>query len=320
MKPPALLLALSLCLILCACGAGTHRQPPPAAEPSPLGQAAGTDPQATLLTVGGTPVPAWQFLYWLAADCRRLEERYAAAGEPLDWSAPVPEGGTLADLAKSAALADTVLCATVERWAEVYGCALDDAQTAALPRQTHPWLTEAQGRCLSRQGQEYAALFALYCQAGSPLAPTEAELTDFEAHSGLLAAEQIFISAEDDAAAREAAGAAFAALNAAQDPQAVFQELTARHGGGPLTEADWLPALQEAAEMLEVGQWSGIIAAGGGYSILRRTPLPRQTLLEGHFDRLLQESAQAQEILVTADYETIDPQAFWRALSGTQTP
>lgn len=320
MRSSVLTAALLVCLSLSACGAEGDGGEVPSARTalSPLGQAADLEAEAALLTVGGETVPAWQYLYWLAADCRALEERYAAAGERPDWTAALPEGGTLREAVRDAALMDTALCATVAAWAKQYGCALSQEEIDALPPQTHPWLTESQCRQLARLGQEYAALFALYCQEGSPLAPTEAALAAFKADCGLLSAERVFIPLGSDAdAARETAGAAFAALNTARDPDAVFRRLMETHGGGPLSDTDWLPALREAAEMLAVGQWSGVLAAGDGYSILRRTALPRQTLLEAHFDRLLQNAAAAQDIRVTGDYAAIDPQGFWQALRET---
>lgn len=49
-----------------------------------------------------------------------MEERCDAAGEPVDWTAPLSEGGTLEDLVKADALADTALYAAVGTWAAAY--------------------------------------------------------------------------------------------------------------------------------------------------------------------------------------------------------
>lgn len=75
---------LLLCLLLAGCGAAEREE-----ETGALESAAGlTENQEDFLTVDGEAVPAWRYLYWLAMDCRRLEEQYAAADEPLDWTRP----------------------------------------------------------------------------------------------------------------------------------------------------------------------------------------------------------------------------------------
>ena len=106
-------LALLLCLTLTACGGETDSQ----GQTSFLGKAAGLEETAVLLTVDGREVPAWRYLYWLAYTCDRIREQYEESGMKTDWGTPL-DGGTLADSARDQALADTVLYATVEIWAE----------------------------------------------------------------------------------------------------------------------------------------------------------------------------------------------------------
>ena len=103
MKKCFFALVLPLALLLTACG----REPRPAALL--LGQAADLDESETLLVIDGQSIPAWEYLYWLALDCRQMEKRCEAAGEPVDWTAPLSEGGTLEDLVKTDALADTAM-------------------------------------------------------------------------------------------------------------------------------------------------------------------------------------------------------------------
>lgn len=88
MKKCFFALVLPLALLLTACG----REPRPAALL--LGQAADLDESETLLVIDGQSIPAWEYLYWLALDCRQMEERCEAAGEPVDWTAPLSDGGT----------------------------------------------------------------------------------------------------------------------------------------------------------------------------------------------------------------------------------
>lgn len=105
MKKCFFALVLPLALLLTACG----KEPRPAALL--LGQAADLDESETLLVIDGQSIPAWEYLYWLALDCRQMEERCEAAGEPVDWTAPLSDGGTLEDLVKADALVDTALYA-----------------------------------------------------------------------------------------------------------------------------------------------------------------------------------------------------------------
>ena len=123
-------LALLLCLTLTACGAGKDSQ----GQTSFLGTAAGVEETAALLTVDGREVPAWRYLYWLADTCDRIREQYAESSLEPDWESPL-SGGTLADYARDQALADTVLYATVENWAEQCGCQLTEEDRAVLAEQ-----------------------------------------------------------------------------------------------------------------------------------------------------------------------------------------
>ena len=134
MRKRTITLALLLCLILTACGGREDSR-----SQGLFQRASGMDEDAVLLTVDGREVPAWRYLYWLDRGCGRLQEQYRSAGLPLDWNAPL-EGGTLADYVKDQALADTALYATVENWAETYGCALDEEDQAALES---VWMEEA---------------------------------------------------------------------------------------------------------------------------------------------------------------------------------
>ena len=296
MKKCFFALVLPLALLLTACG----REPRPAALL--LGQAADLDESETLLVIDGQSIPAWEYLYWLALDCRQMEERCDAAGEPVDWTAPLSEGGTLEDLVKADALADTALYAAVGTWAAAYGCTLTDAERNALPERHYAYLTLEQGRHLTETGVQYAKLYALYETPGSALAPAENELALFEQQTAPLTAERLLIPFESD---REA------------DPAAAFDTLLAETGGALLEETDWTPSLQDAAAALEPGQFSGIIETENGFVILRRLPADRNALREAYFDSLLQGAADASEIQVSSAYETLRPAAFWTALKQT---
>ena len=208
MKKCFFALVLPLALLLTACG----REPRPAALL--LGQAADLNESEPLLVIDGQNIPAWEYLYWLALDCRQMEERCEAAGEPVDWTAPLSEGGTPEDLVKADALADTALYAAVGTWAAAYGCTLTDAERNALPERHYAYLTLEQGRHLTETGVQYAKLYALYETPGSALAPAENELALFEQQTAPLTAERLLIPFESDReAARQKAAELFAHLN-----------------------------------------------------------------------------------------------------------
>ena len=149
MKKCFFALVLPLALLLTACG----RESRPAALL--LGQAADLDESETLLVIDGQSIPAWEYLYWLALDCRQMEERCEAAGESVDWTAPLSDGGTLEDLVKADALADTALYAAVGTWAAVCGCGglLDGALRGGSRLSGHRRLSRSWSQCGRQRDQ-----------------------------------------------------------------------------------------------------------------------------------------------------------------------
>ena len=333
-------LALALCLLLTACGGGKEDS---RGQASFLGEAAGLEETAVLVTVGGREVPAWRYLYWLAYTCDRVRDQYGKAGLTLDWSAAV-SGGTLADYVRDQALADTALYAVVENWAEQYGCTLDGDDQVSL---AEAWEENAESRGgeaayleelrrlgldreraeeLAAVGMQYAKLYALYGEADSPLAPDEETLKAFAAEQGQLTLDRILISAgEDREAARLKAAEVFSRLNSAADQAAEFTALAAAGDdtAGPRTvtvgDGTLDPVLEEAAAALEEGQCSGILESGEGFSILRRLPADTGAVREAYFDHLLQEAAETAELQTAEAYGKLDVEAFYRALEQLRT-
>lgn len=266
------------------------------------------------MTVDGEAVPAWRYLYWLAMDCRRLEEQYAAADEPLDWDAALSEGETPAGVAKAAALEDMVLCAVTERWGTQFGCALTPEERAALTPWDSPWLTEAQGTVLAETAALYGKLYELCKTPGSPLYPAAGELEAFEAAGDFLEAERLLVPFSGDRDAdRSHAAELFSEINSAADPAAAFETLMT-DCGGTMTEADWTPSLRDAALALEPGQVSGILEGAAGYLILRRLTTDEETLRSAHFDSLLRAAAADCVVQVNDAYEALQPGKFMAAL------
>ncbi len=322
-------LALLLCLALTACGGQEDSR-----GQGLFQRASGVEEDAVLLTVDGREVPAWRYLHWLERGCGRLREQYRSAGLPLDWNTPV-EGGTLADYVKDQALADTVLYATVENWADSHGCTLDEEDRAALDdawaEKTAEYggegaylqaladmgLDRARMEELAGVGRLYAKLYRLYCQEGGDLAPAPEELEAFAREQGRITVDRaLFAAGEDREAARQRAAEAFARLNTAEDRRAEFAALAAEGDdpAGPrtLTLGDGTldEELEEAAQALEAGQCSGILETEEGFSILLREETDRSGVEEAYFDHLLQRAAESAAVKLTADYEALDPAAF----------
>ena len=323
-------LALSLSLVLTACGGEGDG----GGRASFLGRAAGISEEETLLTVDGRAVPGWRYLYWLAAACDQLAEEYRAAGKELDWQAGT-EQGTPAQWALRQALADTALYATVENWAERYGCALTESDRQQLETDWEEQagdgeeaaLAELRNRGLDRErAQELAGVGLLYAQlcvlaAGDGPAAAEPEaLEAFAGEAGYVTVDRILIPAGDGAADR--AAEAFAALNGASDTAAVFAELSAA-GADPAGARTLLPGdgtldpeLEQAALALEEGQCSGILETAEGYSILRRLPTDPAGVERAFLDRGLLDAAAAADIRTGEDYASLDPAAFYQALEA----
>lgn len=320
-------LALALCLGLSGC---TVQEKEPS---SLLGQAAELGEEMVLLTVDGREVPAWRYLYWLAFTCDQVRARYQDAGLTLDWKTPVT-GGTLGDYAKDQALANTALYATVENWAERYGCALSETERAAM---TGIWeeqsaahggeeeyqkeladlgLDRLRAEELTEVGMLYAKLYQLCLTEGS-------ELSGLLGTVDGLTVDRILIRAgEDRDAARERAAEVFSQLNSAGDQDAAFSALAAEgdDAAGPrtLTPGDEsLPqSLREAAEALEEGQYSGILESEEGFSILRRLAAQGAAPAGDAFDQLLEEAAESALVQTTSAYDRLDAAAFDGALEA----
>lgn len=321
-------LALALCLTLSGCALKKEEE-----SASLLGRAAGLGEELALVTVDGREVPAWRYLYWLAFTCDQVREKYKDSGLSLDWEAPVP-GGTLADYAKDQALADTALYATVENWAERYGCALSETERAALAKTWEEQsaahggeeaylkeladlgLDRLRAEELSKVGMLYAKLYDLCLTEGS-------ELSGLLKTEGALTVDRILISAgEDREAARERAEEVFSRLNGAEDPEAAFPAL-AGEGDDTAGPRSLLPgdgslpqALEEAARALEEGQYSGILESEEGFSILRRLASAGGEEPAGEaFDRLLQAAAEGALVRTAPAYDALDAAAFDQALT-----
>lgn len=320
-----LLWPLVLCLLLTAC-----------AKTPQLPEAEGVRREKTLLTVDGRDVTASTYLYWLTTICRGLEEQYAAAGKAVDWSSPAEEGA-LADYVKNQALRSAALYATVESWAEQYGCTVTEEEQADLKRQWEEKATNSGGekaylellaeRGLDRAGAErmaedhylYVDLCALAETEGSPLYAADYELTEFFAKRGYVTVRLLGFSGGN---AADRAAEAFVRLNGSADTAAEFDALGGGEAQTYLPGEGALPQLVfDAAAALEPGQTSGILETGeGAYAILLRLEDDLSAIRLDHFDHRLQTAADKANILVTEEYEQIDVAQLRETALRTMSP
>lgn len=338
-------LALSASLILTGCSSGqTH-------EETLLSQAAGIASDAAVLSVDGRDVPAWQVLYWLAYACDYIAASYEDGA--IQWNDTV-EGETLEDYAKDQALQNAVLYATVENWAEDYGCTLDDEDRTAMDREwaakaaqyggEDAYLAELAKMGLDRSGAErlsqdsylYQHLYDLFETEDSALHPSDQDLETFVREQQYLTVDHIWIStaagAPSDTAyisgRRARAEEVFSKLNASPDPMNDFAVLAETYSdetnrdqhptGYTCTVGDGtLPAnCEEAAQSLEEGQWSGILEADDGFYLILRKPVDLEAVAPDYFDALLQAAADSAEVSVSKAYERLSARQFYDALTA----
>lgn len=316
-------LCLALCLTLCGCVA---ERPAPvgedAAAPAPAsipGRAAGILEDETLLTVDGRGVPAWECLYWLSLACDRVRGQSAP-----DW-----EG------VREQALMNAALYKSVEALAERYGvslgadgesavaerwrrrCAAYGGESGYLEEIARYGLNRERAEALFRVGLLYGKLREL-CAEGGAFSPDAAELEKLSRESGEVQVDRILCADGDRNAARRRAEALFSQLNGAANQAALFSELTwegsDHKGPRALKEGVFPERLARVARELQIGQISGIIEAGDGFSILRRLPPERESLLETWLRRTVEETARAADVELSERCASLDIAEFSAAL------
>lgn len=340
----ALCLTLAAALTLTACGGGPQ-------EEGLFYQASGIRPDAVLLSVNGRDVTAQRYLYWLAYACDYIAEYYDS-GDGIQWADTV-SGQSLEDYAMDRALQSAALYATVESWAEDYGCTITQEDRDAMDREWAARVAQYGGEDaylavlapmgLDRAGAEaisadyylYKHLYDLYATEGSELAPAERDLETFAQEQGYLTVDHIWISTaaadpadpEAVAACRARAEEAFSKLNGSADPVHDFAVLAETYSDEPnrdqhpdgytFTAGDGtLPAAcEEAAMVLEEGQFSGVVEAEDGFYLLLRKPVDLDAVAPDYFDALLQAGAESVEISTTRAYDTLDVSSFYAALT-----
>ena len=318
------MICLLCCLTLCGCNISraapvTRDAPAPTSIP---GRAANLLEDETLLTVDGRGVPAWEYLYWLSLACDRAN---AQADSP-DWQS-----------VREQALMNTALYASVENLAERHGvklgggdenavaerwdlrCAAYGGEDGYLTEIARYGLNKERALTLFRVGLLYGKLREL-CAEGGTLSPDAAALERLSRESGEIVVDRILCADGDRAAAKRRAEAFFSQLNGASNQAALFTELTweGSDHNGPRTLKDGVfpERLAQVARALQVGQVSGIVESDEGFSILRRLPPERESLLETWLRRTVEETARAADVEVTERYLSLDAAEFSAALEA----
>lgn len=336
--------ALSLC-ICCLAGCGKKET----ASGGLYGRASGIPEDTALAQVDGRTVTARQYFYWLAYDCDYIQADCARAGTVPDWDSTF-SGGTLGSYAKGQALRTAALYATVENWAERYGCTLTEEDRAAWDAQRNAAVEKAGGekaylaglewmglddsaaRQISEDYYLYSHLNELYGKKDSALCPAEGAVSQWAAKEGLVTAAEIRFSAGDGGDSlksekKKQAEALLAKLKAAADPAAAFlaaaesgagdPERAAESGGRTFAPDDGTvpAAVSSAAAALEENQLSGVVEADGAFYLLLRRPLDAQAASAAYFDHLLQAAADGAKITLSDAYGKIDAGEFYQKLA-----
>lgn len=261
------------------------------------------------------------------------------------------EKSTLGTYAKEQALRSVTLYATVENWAETYGCVLTEEDQAAIESDwtekseeyggEEAYLSALKDKGLDRPSVEilskdyylYQHLWEVFQTKGSPLYSPETEVSDFAIEKGYRTIDFIRVSAEaypDEKARRTRAEEVYGKLNASTSPIQDFVNLAASYSNDPnraehpsgctFTLGDGiLPAEAEAASQgLEPNQWSGIIQASDGDYILLCRPLSLEDVRQTYFDYKIQTAADQAELELTDTYHAIQTDHFYRALESTR--
>ena len=298
----AFCLALGAALSLTACGGGDT-------EGGLLCEASGIRPDTVLLSVDGRDVSAQRYLYWLAYACDYIADYYDS-GEGIQWGDTV-SGQSLEDYAKDQALQNAALYATVETWAEDYGCTLTDEDRTAMDREwaaraaqyggeeaylavlARMGLDRAEAEAISGDYYLYEHLYDLYCTEGSELAPAEHDLETFAGSADPAHDFAVLAATYSDETDRD------------QHPSGY----TFTVGDGTLPAA-----CEETAQALEEGQFSGVVEADDGFYLILRKPVDLEAVAPDYFDALLQAAADSADISTTRTYADLDVSRFYDEL------
>lgn len=213
-----LLLAAALCLGLAACG---EKEPAFSAGEVQEGlcyTTTGISPDATILTVGGSPVRADVYLYWLLYSASNVESYMTSyMGQEFDWDAELTDTETVEEYVHADALAAVKYFAALDRLAAENGVALGEEGKQALADlrdaniestgSEEEYLKELDLMCLTEAGwDEICRVQYLYqklieqaadADSGSKFYADEETLADYAEGLGYVTADHILLLTMD---------------------------------------------------------------------------------------------------------------------------
>ena len=311
--------------------------------------AAGMSGSEELLTINGVPVPADLALYWLYMDCYNF---YAAYGM---------YGMSVADFA-DLILDDTAFMASsyylIHQRAEELGCLPTDAQIQeardrlmAEGQDGYDLLLRAYG--LSEESMEYVSTITIYYQ--NLLDALVPEATDEMINSYAYHVKHILlltvdmegtpIQREDGsygypplddesiAAQKDKIDGLLSQLRSSDDPEALFDELMNEYSedgglaGNPdgytATPGEMVPAFEETAFSLEIGEISDVVESDYGYHIILRLPLDdpdeyAETCRQNALDDQMTPLMDSAEIVRSDAFDSLDVGSFFERYMAYQ--
>lgn len=213
-----LLLTAALCLGLTACGEKEPEFSEGEVQEGLCYTASGLSPDATALTVGGSPVRADVYLYWLAYSASNVESYMSTyLGQELDWDMQLTDTETAEEYVRADALAAVKYFTAMERVAEDKGIVFDAEGEQALADlrasnvesvgSEEAYLKELELMCLTEEGWDnicrvqylYQALNAKIANAepGSEFYVDEDTLADYAESLGYVTADHILLLTMD---------------------------------------------------------------------------------------------------------------------------
>ena len=299
----------------------------------------GIEAQETAMEYGGNTVPAEMYFYWLGYYCSYVEYQinmfsaYGMYTDLINEDGTIIWDGALDDTTPSQAAIDNtnsnVLSYLVlENMAKEYGVTLTDEDKADMESVLAQQIEEAGGEAVFQQsltemgisretfdrisaaGYLLDHLEELASQPGSDLYEEPSrEDNAYVDHILLMTIDsetQEPLSEEEAAAKRAQAEDLLAQLQAAEDVEALFNELVEEYGEdqGRITDSGYLvnpetnfvPEFLEATFALQPGEISGIVESDYGYHILLRKELTEDqiaSLAASHLDSVLTERLES---------------------------
>ena len=320
----------------------------------------GIDPQETVLEYGGNTAPAELYLYWLGSACSDMEyylnmynTYYGMYGDVIDedggliWDGPLDDT-TPAQAAIDNADANVLSYLVLENMAAENNVTLTDEDRAELDAALAQQIEQAGGEegfqeqltlmGISQETFDRLAAGGYLLQHLEELAADPAsalyeapslEDNAYVDHILLLTKDTTTgesYSEEEIAAKRAQAEDILAQLQAAEDLEALFNELVEEYGEDPgrATESGYLvnpqtsfvPEFLDATFALQPGELSGIVESDYGYHILLRKELTEEqieSLAGSHLTDLLTARMETayDEITRSEKLDGIDAGAFY---------